>query len=136
MGCILPRTRHTTLADSLAAKGKDLADARDAGVDISPHEKARQILHRLISSTNRCMHKGFPEMLTYLLGKKMYVGSHNFVHCNVAQMFVSFTMRIFVLLGTGEARTSLPDWAPPFGKPRIRIADYEFRPAPLNNFPL
>ena len=44
------------------------------------HEIGRKILHRLISSTNRRMHKGFPEMLTYLLNKPMEYCSHMFVH--------------------------------------------------------
>ena len=126
----------TTLADSVAAKGKDMADARDAGVDISPHEEARQVLHRLISSTNRCMHKGFPEMLTYLLRKKMYVGSHSFVHCSVADLFANFITRAISWLRTGEAQTSPSAWAALRGTPRIKAADYEFRPVPPPSFPI
>ena len=126
----------TTLADSVAAKGKEMADALDAGVDISPHEEARQVLHRLISSTNRCMHKGFPEMLTYLLRKKMYVGSHSFVHCSVAHLFASFITRAIGWLRTGEAQTSPSAWAALRGTPRIKAADYEFRPVLLHRFPL
>ncbi len=39
---------------------------------------ARGILHRLMSATNRRMHKGFPEMLSYLLRKPMEYCSHRF----------------------------------------------------------
>ena len=49
-----------TLADSLAAKKQGLANAQAADMDMSPHEEARQILHRLISSTNWCKRKCFP----------------------------------------------------------------------------
>ena len=53
-----------TLADGLRAKEKDIIAAKEAGEDLEGHEIARQILRRLLSSTNRRVHKGFPEMLT------------------------------------------------------------------------
>ena len=55
-----------------------MAAARAAGEDIEPHEVSRKVLHRLVSFTNRRLHKGPPQMLTYLLGKKMEYGSHSF----------------------------------------------------------
>ena len=53
----------STLADGLESKQRDITAARKKGEEISAHDEARQILHRLMSSTNRRMHKGFPEML-------------------------------------------------------------------------
>ena len=69
-----------TLQDGLRAKELDLATAREAGEEVDACDAARQVLHRLVSSTNKRMHKGFPEMLTYLLGKPMEYCSHEFVH--------------------------------------------------------
>ena len=57
-----------TLAESLRYKEHDIAVARSEGQTFTAHEISKKILHRLISATNRRMHKGFPEMLTYLLG--------------------------------------------------------------------
>jgi len=69
-----------TLIDGLRRKEAEIHELREAGKDFMPHEIARGILHRLISCTNRRMHKGFPEMLTYLLRKPMEYSSHKFVH--------------------------------------------------------
>eukprot|EP00973_Karenia_brevis_P080895 11222408-Karenia_brevis.AAC.1 len=68
-----------TLADGKLAKERDIAEAKVAGENVDAHEVARQTLHRLVSSTNRRMHKGFPEMLTYLLRKPTEYSSHEFV---------------------------------------------------------
>ena len=67
-----------TLAEGLRAKEEDILKAQKAGETITPHEIARKTLHQLQSSTNRRMHKGFPEMLTYLLNKPMEYCSHMF----------------------------------------------------------
>lgn len=68
-----------TLSDSLRQKERELQALRDSGVDLTPIEIAKKIFRRLIFSGNRRMHKGFPEMLTYLLNKPMYYASHKFV---------------------------------------------------------
>eukprot|EP00973_Karenia_brevis_P070417 9788802-Karenia_brevis.AAC.1 len=61
----------TTLADSVRAKERDIIAAREAGEDVGNHEVSRKFLHALVAATNRRMHKGFQEMLTYLLRKPM-----------------------------------------------------------------
>ena len=53
-----------TLMDGVRRKEKDIAALREAGEDITARDTARRILHRLVSCTNRRMHKGFPDMLT------------------------------------------------------------------------
>ena len=70
----------TTLIDGMRAKEQDILQAREAGENIDAMEEARRILHRLISCTNRRMHKGFPEMLSYLLMKPMEYSSHEFAN--------------------------------------------------------
>ena len=75
-----------TLIDGVRRKEAEIEALREAGKDFTPHDIARKILHRLISCTNRRMHKGFPEMLTYLLRKPMEFSSHAFVYCLVEPM--------------------------------------------------
>ena len=77
-----------TLADGLRSKEQDIAAAKAKGENLENQEVGRRILHRLMSSTNRRMHKGFPEMLTYLLRKPMEYASHNFVIINLDQCFL------------------------------------------------
>ena len=68
-----------TLSDGMRAKERDIVTAQEAGTDVSDHEKSRKILHSLVQATNRRMHKGFQEMLTYLLRKPMEYCSHLFL---------------------------------------------------------
>ena len=68
-----------TLAQSLHRKEEDLAQAASQGEPTDALEHSRQLLHRLMSATNRRMHKGFPEMMTYLLNRPMEYSSHLFV---------------------------------------------------------
>ena len=68
------------LADSVKSLEYSLAKAEDSGDEpLEALERARRLLHRLLSATNRRMHKGFPEMLSYLLGKPSEYASHEFV---------------------------------------------------------
>ena len=67
----------------MRSKERDIAAAAAAGEIVEPHEVARRVLHKLISCTNRRMHKGFPEMITYLLMKPMEYTSHDFVNVNI-----------------------------------------------------
>ena len=53
-----------TLACSLRRKEEEIALASAQGKSVSAQEHARQILHRLLSATNRRMYKGFPEMMS------------------------------------------------------------------------
>ena len=78
-----------TLADGVLAKQKDILAAKEAGTEFSAHEVSRQLLHRMMSATNRRMHKGFPEMLTYLLRKPMEYCSHEFVSMGIKKPFRS-----------------------------------------------
>ena len=79
-----------TLADGIRAKERDIVEAKATGEEIASHEVCRKLLHSLISSTNRRMHKGFPEMLTYLLRKPMEYCSHQFVSFGCDQSVQDF----------------------------------------------
>ena len=66
-----------TLAEGLRALDRDIATRRENGEDVDASERARRVLNRLLSSTNRRMHKGYPEMLSYLLCKPSWYCSHS-----------------------------------------------------------
>ena len=68
-----------TLAESLRAKEHDIATARSEGKEFTLNEISWDIFHRLIVATNRRMHKGFPEMLSYLMKKPIEYSSDAFV---------------------------------------------------------
>ena len=69
---------------------QEFAKAKETGQTADAEEIARQILHRLVSSTNRRMHKGFPEMLSYLLEKPMEYSSHAFVNIVVDKVMPKY----------------------------------------------
>ena len=111
---------------------------------------ARGILHRLMSATNRRMHKGFPEMLSYLLRKPMEYCSHRFSY-----LIIDDTVRFSVacvfrrVAKSGGDSIPLAASIPPPGKgdssvDGIRVpcaawvitADYPFRSERLERFPL
>ena len=88
-----------TLADGKLAKERDILKAKESDQNIEAHEEARLTLHRLVSNTNRRMHKGFPEMLTYLLRKPTEYSSHEFVDVEVFQPIVEYTASLYTRLG-------------------------------------
>ena len=53
-----------TLADSVRVLEVEFARRVEQGESIEVVERARRVLHRLLSATNRRMHKGYPEMLS------------------------------------------------------------------------
>ena len=127
-----------TLADGLRSKEHDIAAATEARENIDGQELAPRILHRLMSSTNRRMHKGFPEMLTYLLRRPMEYCSHTFRHVTVDGFF-RIAMR--VVPDCWEAGRSAYTLLAPGGdflailvRSEIQIADYPFRPNNYTNF--
>ena len=139
-----------TLADGVRSKERDIAEARATGEELSCHEVARGILHRLMSATNRRMHKGFPEMLSYLLRKPMEYCSHRFSY-----LLIDDTLRFSIacvfqrVAKSGGDSIPLAASIPPPGKgdssvDGIRVpcaawvitADYPFRSERLERFPL
>eukprot|EP00973_Karenia_brevis_P093759 12418934-Karenia_brevis.AAC.1 len=118
-----------------------MASAISQGQEIEGHEKARQILHRLLSATNRRMHKGFPEMLSYLLRRPMEYSSHTFVALSVDNIFRILLARVYAKIGQSTpkegsgkhtARTSMTTKKPL----KLTEGDYFYRPSAMFNFPL
>ena len=68
-----------SLVDGVRGRDREIAEREENGEPVEPLERGKKLLHRLISSTNRRMHKGYPEMLSYLLRKPSSYCSHSFV---------------------------------------------------------
>ena len=85
-----------TLACSLRYKEEDSAN----GLELDTHEHVRQLLHRLISATNRRMHKGFPEMLSYLMHRLQEYSSHLFVTLAFDRIYRLLLAILYRKLGT------------------------------------
>ena len=132
-----------TLADGLRSKEQDIAAAKEAGENADGQEVARRILHRLLSSTNRRMHKGFPEMLSYLLRKPMEYTSHKFVHVTLDSLMRLAIATVYTKFDEGlENRQHAKsgkiddDFMAIESTPTLKCSDYRFRPRALEDFPL
>eukprot|EP00973_Karenia_brevis_P071217 9895122-Karenia_brevis.AAC.1 len=104
---------------------------------MEPLERAKRLLNRLISSTNRRMHRGYPEMLSYLLKKPSYYCSHSFV-----TLMFHETLRISernVMNFIAGQQTTLPMETGRVFSRRTEFVnqaeDYVYRPTALANFP-
>eukprot|EP00973_Karenia_brevis_P020464 2810767-Karenia_brevis.AAC.1 len=104
---------------------------------MEPLERAKRLLNRLISSTNRRMHKGYPEMLSYLLKKPSYYCSHSFVtlmfheQLRIAERCVMNLIagqQTTLPMGTGHALSRQIQFV-------SKAEDYMYRPTALGKFP-
>ena len=74
-----------SLHDSLVRREKyTYLETGAAKEDATPQEErlrtsAKKLLHRLVSATNRCMHRGLPSVYAYLAGRPTHYTSHEFV---------------------------------------------------------
>ena len=139
-----------TLTYGLHGLEKDIAARNAQGHDVSSEEKARRVLQRLISSTNRRMHKGFPETMSYLFRRPSWYCSHEFVNlhfdalllqcCSVlcragatSAARIDETARVYEQLVTDVASAGEQKQG---SKPKgLTAEDYAFRPRQLENFP-
>ena len=104
-----------TLHDSLAQQEKfaPLTGAtphagETAETDADVRDRARKLMHRLVAATNRCLHKGFPSIYAYLLGKPTHYTSHQFVPLVFEYTFRAFWAALPMQQSwTGEASTNL-----------------------------
>ena len=139
-----------TLAGGVRGLDEDIAKEIAAGRDIDGKEKARRVLHRLLSSTNRRMHKGFPEMLSYLLRKPSWYCSHSFANLHFETVFRKCCLRLrgvdFPGCGKAEAPGSDASETQPLideflaggrrENPRfVTVEDYIFRAECIEGFP-
>jgi hypothetical protein len=133
----------TGLLQSLSVSVRHLeqeqARQEAAGQDITALQKARLLLHRLQSSTNRRMHKGFPEMLAYIMEKPEYIASMEFVPLYYTQVLISYVC-VVEAAASLKLTYSVPDFTKrilrPGQIPFLDHVDYAFRSEQLLSFPL
>ncbi len=101
--------------------------------------KARSLLHRLMSSANRRMHKGFPEMLAYIMEKPDYIASIKFVPLYYSQVMISYICSV-ESAASSKLTYSMPDFSKrilrPGQVPFLDHVDYALRSEKLQDFPL
>ena len=90
-----------TLARGVRDLDNEIAQGTSQGDALAVVEKARRLLHRLVSSTNRRMHKGFPEMLSYLLRKPSWYCSHEFCNLFFETIFQHCCMQVLSVVEHG-----------------------------------
>ena len=121
-----------TLADGVARLDFEVAKVADMDDSQACMERGRRVLHRLLSSTNRRMHKGFPEMLSYLLWKPSFYASHVFTPCYLHVLRI-LTSDIFATYSI------LADLRKPVKSnkklPHLSEVDYAYRSERLERFP-
>eukprot|EP00973_Karenia_brevis_P018404 2523076-Karenia_brevis.AAC.1 len=126
-----------SLVDGVRGLDREIAERYEKGEPMEPLERAKRLLNRLISSTNRRMHKGYPEMLSYLLKKPSYYCSHSFVTLMFHEKlrFAERSVKNFI---AGQQTTG------PIETGRVisrqtqfvnQAEDYVYRPTALENFP-
>ena len=140
-----------TLSDSLRYLKVKIAQKLDAGESVESLERAKIVLNSLVQGNNRRMHKGFTEMISYLLCKPSYYCSHNFTtlifgaaltaRVQIVKKFID-TRKIDSLFNLSGRKVgdAVGDVLPVPGKSRVRRYitndDYLFRPEELERFPL
>ena len=128
-----------TFADAIKSKDEEIAGLKAEGKDPGPQEEARQRLHRFMSATNRRMHKGFPEMLTYLLEKPVVYCNLDYVSLNLHGKISRLVRLMFNEPAPADA-AKVSETRQGYLKTRqsilIKADDYEFRPMCLEQFPL
>ena len=126
------------MSSSLKAKEEDVRKAKECGADMEPHRVARALLHRIRSGMNRRMHKGFPEMLSYLLRKPMEYSSHDFVPVtlNLSSLWSAFNGAINAEILTSEKKIMAYQdiGARVSSTVFLHMTDYPFRPEQLAMF--
>ena len=130
-----------SLAVSLEHKERDAREAARRGEEPhNVHEQARKKLHALQAATNNRMHKGFPEIISYLLQEPTLYSSHEFVTALTPDLDMLIKKRLREV-ATGEHASASHAAARPYStklykKPFLREHDYLYRPDELEDFPL
>lgn len=131
---------HTLVDSKISLENQMAQRQRDGLPPLEAFELCKLLMNRLISSTNRRMHKGFPEMLSYLLKEPLYYCSHTFVNLmfddalrNLEKMVKAFAR------GVKSGSCGWTREVYPKGKRKYKhvnsIDDYIYRPTELESFP-
>ena len=87
------------LYNSLGHLELDMARTNTNAQTVSAHERARRVLHRLISCTNRRMHQGYLEMLSIFFTYPTLATSHDFVSYSLPNHFQFFRREVYMQIG-------------------------------------
>jgi hypothetical protein len=128
-----------TLHDSLVRHDRFAAEREVAGTIDEGMDRARRLLQSFVSATNRRLHKGFPSIYAYLLGKPNHYASHLFQPWTFQHDFMRFDLcfqhhwlRQTDLPGTTRQRASHHPSPSSF---TFLNFDYDFRAMVMANFP-
>jgi hypothetical protein len=128
-----------SLSESVRHLEEELARQKAGGKDTTALDGARSLLHRLMSSTNKRMHKGFPEMVAYIMEKPEYIASMEFVPLYYTQVLISYVCNV-ESAASSKLTYSLPDFSKrilrPGQVPHVDHVDYAYRSEQLRDFPL
>ena len=138
------------MSTSLDSLHKAIAAQKEAGAEFTHLELAAKVLHRLVSATNRCSHKGFPEIVSYLTKQPSFYCSHAFTTLHVWNIqniaLALIEHRVKTALGSSEvsqpehAMVSLPTRPAATSKyakaHNLTDVDYVWRPEQLSSAPL
>jgi hypothetical protein len=126
-----------TLIDGVKALEEQRGEREQEGDSMADLDRGKALLHRLISSSNRRMHKGFPEMLSYLLNEPTYYCSHSFVPLSFMGHFRSIQAKFVARGATAEGSVNMrPLKLPNKDKHFLNLLDdYIYRPEELLRLP-
>ena len=128
-----------TLHDSLVRHDRFAAEREVAGTTDEGMDRARRLLQSFVSATNRRLHKGFPSIYAYLLGKPNHYASHLFQPWSFQEHFILFKqcfqhqwLRHIDLVRTTRGAASHHPSPSSFTSLSF---DYQFRPLVMSIFP-
>ncbi len=136
---------YTSFANGLARLFQDLESMDESARQ--PAYKAKRILHRLISATNKRVHKGMPEMVSFLFGYPDFWSSHSFRPLYISGMRAA-VMHIWnklretpsLSLDDGNCLDDPFQCADAGDDSKVSLRnlrfDYSFRPLEISDFPL
>ena len=93
-------TLHDSLlrTEQFSGTGEDVRQQGREGAELS-RETARKLLQRLVAATNRRIHKGFPSIYAYVLGRPNHYASHDLVKYNFQFDFVNAIRGVYSVCG-------------------------------------
>ena len=63
-----------------------MEEAKQAGEPLDNLQTAAKFIHNLTQAANRCCHKGYPEIMSYLSSRPMFYCSHGFTNLYMGNM--------------------------------------------------
>ena len=130
-----------SMSTSLHRLQDKVSEAKERGEAFTNMDEAAKMLHSLVCAVNRCSHKGYPELVSYLTKQPTFYGSHAFTNLymfdqqNLAQVQVA----AFIAKKTGQASDQKPGqllWSSKLSaQHQLNDLDYMWRPEILSNVP-